>query len=109
MNLSRRGFLGTAGLITLAAPAVITRPGLLMRVRSFLFPPTVPMVTVEEYAEAYLAPAVNGLISPSIISREAILILHNNLVAAGKVNRQFDRHFDRSGRELQVRIASDFA
>lgn len=77
MNLSRRGFLGGAALVTLAAPAVITTPGLLMRVRS-LFLPSITVITqsmdvdfqftskelhatLDEYAARYLDPMIQQL------------------------------------------------
>lgn len=103
MNLSRRGFLGRATLVGLVAPAVITTPGLLMRVRSLLFPPPLT-ITIEQYADAYLTPAVNGLLTPSMISREVLLILESNLLAAGKVNQMFTRSFGRIGDQLRVRL-----
>jgi hypothetical protein len=78
MDVSRRKFLGGAALVTLAAPAVITRPGLLMRVRSLFLPPTTITLatqvyvdyqfssqelalTLEEYAKRYCTPLVEHL------------------------------------------------
>ena len=37
------------------------------------------------------------LLTPSIISKESLVILENNLVAAGKVNRQFENQFVKIG------------
>ena len=33
--------------------------------------------------------ATNSLLTPAIITKETLVILENNLVAASKVNRQF--------------------
>ncbi|HUO22335.1 MAG TPA: P22 phage major capsid protein family protein, partial [Caulobacteraceae bacterium] len=45
----------------------------------------------------------NSLLSPSIITKETLVILANNLVAAGKVNRQFENQFVKIGASLTVR------
>lgn len=45
----------------------------------------------------------NVLLTPSIISKETLVILSNNLVAAGKVNRQFENQFVKIGTTLTVR------
>lgn len=47
--------------------------------------------------------ADNQLLTPSIISKETLLILSNNLVAASKVNRQFENQFAKIGTTLTVR------
>lgn len=78
MNFSRRGFLGRVALVGLAAPAVITTPGLLMRVRSLFLPTTSLIIstqahvdfsftdeefkpTLDEFASRYLDPLVKQL------------------------------------------------
>jgi hypothetical protein len=50
----------------------------------------------------------NALLNPSIISKETLLILENNLVAAGKVNRQFENQFVKIGTALTVRKPNRF-
>ena len=52
--------------------------------------------------------ATNALLTPSIISKETLLILANNLVAAGKVNRQFENQFVKIGTTLTVRKPNRF-
>jgi len=48
------------------------------------------------------------LLTPSIISKESLVILQNNLVAAGKVNRQFENQFVKIGSILTVRKPNRF-
>ena len=48
------------------------------------------------------------LLTPSIISKESLVILQNNLVAAGKVNRQFENQFVKIGSTLTVRKPNRF-
>ena len=45
----------------------------------------------------------NTLLTPSIISKETLVILSNNLVAAGKVNRKFENQFVKIGTTLTIR------
>ena len=45
----------------------------------------------------------NALLSPSLITKETLVILTNNLVAAGKVNRQFENQFHKIGASITVR------
>lgn len=45
----------------------------------------------------------NTLLTPSIISKETLLLLSNNLVAASKVNRQFENQFHKIGSTFTVR------
>lgn len=45
----------------------------------------------------------NSLLTPSIISKETLVVLENNLVMAGKVNRQFENQFVKIGSSLTVR------
>lgn len=71
--MNRRGFLG--GLFALAAPAVIRMPGLLMPIRPIIMPPM----------------RINGLLTPSMITHEALRLLERNLISAGRVNEQFAR------------------
>jgi hypothetical protein len=50
----------------------------------------------------------NALLSPSIITKETLVILANNLVAAGKVNRKFENQFVKIGSSLTVRKPNRF-
>ena len=52
--------------------------------------------------------ATNALLTPSIITMETLTILTNNLVAAGKVNRQFENQFVKIGTTLTVRKPNRF-
>jgi hypothetical protein len=47
--------------------------------------------------------AVNSLLTPSIISKETLVILENNLVMAAKVNRSFENQFVKIGSTLTIR------
>ncbi len=52
--------------------------------------------------------STNSLLSPSIIAKETLAILENNLVAAGKVNRQFENQFNKIGNTITVRKPNKF-
>jgi hypothetical protein len=52
--------------------------------------------------------AVNALLTPSIITKETLVMLENNLVAAAKVNRQFENQFVKIGSTLTVRKPNRF-
>ena len=52
--------------------------------------------------------ASNSLLTPSIITKETLVILENNLVAAGKVNRQFENQFVKIGSTLTIRKPNRF-
>ena len=52
--------------------------------------------------------SVNSLLTPSIIAKETLAILENNLVAAGKVNRQFENQFNKIGNTITVRKPNKF-
>jgi hypothetical protein len=52
--------------------------------------------------------ASNALLTPSLITKETLVILENNLVAAGKVNRQFENQFVKIGATLTVRKPNKF-
>ena len=52
--------------------------------------------------------ASNALLTPSVITKETLVILENNLVAAGKVNRQFENQFVKIGSSLTVRKPNRF-
>lgn len=45
----------------------------------------------------------NTLLSPSLITKETLTMLTNNLVAAAKVNRQFENQFHKIGASITVR------
>jgi hypothetical protein len=49
-----------------------------------------------------------SLLTPSLISKETLVILENNLVAAGKVNRRFENQFVKIGSTLTVRKPNKF-
>ena len=50
----------------------------------------------------------NALLTPSLITKETLVMLENNLVAAGKVNRQFENQFVKIGSSLTVRKPNRF-
>lgn len=50
----------------------------------------------------------NTVLTPSLISKETLVMLENNLVAAGKVNRQFENQFVKIGSTLTVRKPNRF-
>lgn len=50
----------------------------------------------------------NTILTPSLISKETLVMLENNLVAAGKVNRQFENQFVKIGSTLTVRKPNRF-
>ena len=50
----------------------------------------------------------NALLTPSVITKETLVILENNLVAAGKVNRQFENQFVKIGSTITVRKPNRF-
>lgn len=52
--------------------------------------------------------SANNLLTPSLISKETLVMLENNLVAAGKVNRQFENQFVKIGSTLTVRKPNRF-
>ena len=52
--------------------------------------------------------AGNALLTPALISKETLTILTNNLVAASKVNRQFENQFVKIGTTLTVRKPNRF-
>lgn len=50
----------------------------------------------------------NSLLTPSLITKETLVILENNLVMAGKVNRQFENQFVKIGNSITVRKPNKF-
>ena len=52
--------------------------------------------------------ATNSLLTPSLITKETLVILANNLVAANKVNRQFENQFIKIGTTLTIRKPNRF-
>lgn len=52
--------------------------------------------------------ASNALLTPSIITKETLPNLENNLVAASKVNRQFENQFVKIGNALTIRKPNQF-
>lgn len=52
--------------------------------------------------------ATQSLLTPSLITKETLVILENNLVAAAKVNRQFENQFVKIGTTLTVRKPNRF-
>jgi len=48
------------------------------------------------------------LLTPTVITKESLVMLENNLVAAGKVNRQFENQFVKIGSSLTIRKPNRF-
>ena len=49
-----------------------------------------------------------SLLTPSIITKESLVILENNLVAANRVNRKFENQFVKIGSSLTIRKPNKF-
>lgn len=73
MNLSRRGLLGGAGLVAMAAPSLV---------RSLLLP-SITVATQSAMTEAEIEAVVNGLLTPSIIGGDIAKIFTRCLVDGG--------------------------
>lgn len=52
--------------------------------------------------------ANNALLTPSLITKETLVILQNNLVAANRVNRRFENQFTKIGSTLTIRKPNKF-
>ena len=52
--------------------------------------------------------STEALLTPSIVTKETLVMLENNLVAAGKVNRKFENQFVKIGTTLTVRKPNRF-
>ena len=52
--------------------------------------------------------ANNQLLTPSILTKDTLVMLENNLVAAGKVNRSYENSFVKIGATLSVRKPNRF-
>lgn len=52
--------------------------------------------------------ANNVLLTPTIITKESLVILENNLVAASRVNRKFENQFVKIGNSLTIRKPNRF-
>lgn len=50
----------------------------------------------------------NALLTPALITKETLVILENNLVMAGKVNRQFENQFVKIGNAVTIRKPNRF-
>lgn len=50
----------------------------------------------------------NALLTPSILTKESLVILENNLVAANRVNRKFENQFVKIGASLTIRKPNRF-
>src|ERR1700682_2742175 len=48
------------------------------------------------------------LLTPQIITKESLMILENNLVAANRVNRKFENQFVKIGSSLTIRKPNKF-
>src|SRR3990172_5445703 len=48
------------------------------------------------------------LLTPTIITKESLVILENNLVAANRVNRKFENQFVKIGSQLTIRKPNRF-
>ena len=52
--------------------------------------------------------AANSLLTPSVITKETLTILQNNLVMAGRVHRKFENQFVKIGTSLTIRKPNRF-
>lgn len=80
--MKRRGFLGGI-LAACAAPAVITRAGVLMPVRNMLLPPQEVIM---------LTSRGNSLITPEMIARESLKILSEQLTFTAAINAEWEQN-----------------
>src|ERR1700674_2302356 len=49
------------------------------------------------------------LLTPQVITKESLVILENNLVAANRVNRKFENQFVKIGASLTIRKPNKFS
>lgn len=52
--------------------------------------------------------SVQALLTPQVITKESLVILENNLVAANRVNRKFENQFVKIGNQLTIRKPNRF-
>src|ERR1019366_1239226 len=52
--------------------------------------------------------STEALLTPSVVTKETLVMLENNLVAAGKVNRKFENQFVKIGTTLTIRKPNRF-
>ena len=50
----------------------------------------------------------NALLTPAVITKETLMMLENNLVAAARVNRKFENQFVKIGSQLTIRKPNRF-
>src|SRR4051812_42399273 len=48
------------------------------------------------------------LLTPTIITKESLMVLENNLVAANRINRKFENQFVKIGNSLTIRKPNRF-
>jgi hypothetical protein len=46
----------------------------------------------------------NTILTPTIITKDSLRLLHNKVVMAGKVNRQYDKSFGSAGASVSGKI-----
>ena len=83
--MNRRGFLGS--ILALGCAPAIVRASSLMPVRPLF-------VTAGFETAGFAVRSGSSLLTPTIITREALEILEKNMMFANLVNRRFENYFD---------------
>ena len=96
--MNRRSFIGS--ILALGAAPAIVRASSLMPVRAM------KPWELEGWEVAYDTVDGPSLLTPSIITRESLSILENNLLFANLVNRRFENYFAKVGTTLTIRKPS---
>lgn len=96
---SRRGFL--AGILAACAAPVIVRAESLMAVKPALLIPAAEPLTLEVYG--------NTLLTPAMITREALKILHAKLNFISRWDREYGDIFATPGQTLKIRLPQSYA
>lgn len=94
IEVGRRGFLRDCAAL-FAAPAIV-RVASIMPVRQIAFLNTDVLYPLGETIK-------NGLLTPSIITRETLMIFRDNLIHANRVNTVFEYRFAQLSGALRVR------
>lgn len=89
--MNRRGFLSLLGGVFAAGALNEVIP--FGRVWSFPSKITVPTLTIEEFTEAYIEPAVESLLTTSMITEEALKALQKHMKFYQYGMAEFDRPF----------------